>query len=421
MNGKAEDPGVTRRWARAIEFQSLRKYVDPMLGEVEVLKSSRTGELIAVRELRTTSELEAARYLATLRERQALNGGPMIRLDDVSTESSAGLCGRLYIIKGFYELSRLNLHTEMETRRRRGGGFAPAELAVILGQGLEALQRLQRAGTSHGDVRPETIGVEKSSSEAPRLEGVKLIDRLGDPSPLEQLQRNNKAAHREIFISPQLHRRLAQLGPPVSPVANDFFALGLTVLAAGLLEPFSELYAPAGVFREDRLEEKIAKFEARFPGNPKLLAGLRRLLRIDECAREDDLSDFLYEKELNFNPPASFDRLEKLQKPSVSSVVTKEPSSQFQSTHSFAEQIQPQIQPPVLPQVQSRLLRSTDLLSSTHSAAKEPHQSFKEPHQSFKVVQLSSSNVPLATSFFPSTEPKTFKTYRLDDYRYRNL
>ena len=64
----------------------------------------------------------------------------------------------------------------------------------------------------------------------------KLLDRLNDPSPIERAQINNLMNNKEIFMSPQLYKRINTKGrkkPPYNRQKNDLFSLGMSIISAG--------------------------------------------------------------------------------------------------------------------------------------------------------------------------------------------
>ena len=62
-----------------------------------------------------------------------------------------------------------------------------------------------------------------------------LLDRFSDPSPLEKVQINNLVGNKDLYLSPQLYKKLKakKKDEVYDDYANDFHALGLTMLVLG--------------------------------------------------------------------------------------------------------------------------------------------------------------------------------------------
>jgi len=124
---------------------------------------------------------------------------------------------------------------------------------------------------SHGDVRPLNIGYNRDSRE------VQILDRLNDPSPLEKLQTNNIVTKKDLYISPEVYRKLQGKDKILkyNPFKNDLYGLGLSLLAAGNLDSVQNIYKPNGDLDNANLDAHIRNFDNRYanshPGLSKLV------------------------------------------------------------------------------------------------------------------------------------------------------
>ena len=95
---------------------------------------------------------------------------------------------------------------------------------------------------THGDIRPSLIGHDKNKGS------YQLLDRFKDPSPLERAQTNNLLNNKDLYMSPQLYKKLAgkKKDQKYDAKKNDYYSLGMTLLSLGTLDSVKDCYYPNG-------------------------------------------------------------------------------------------------------------------------------------------------------------------------------
>lgn len=267
-------------WGEEEHFKFQRRLTDPTLGEVSLFKNPQTNQMVVVKERVTTSKVDAEKNIQDLKARLALGGPNNLRMLDYSSSISSELCSTNYVTRGVFEFIPLNLQTDIENRRRANADFSAEDLLAVTSQTLSGLGALHSKGVCHGDVRPQTVGIDRAQAK------IKLIDRLADSTPLEKIQQNNIVAKKALYISPQLyHKLMKDKKAACDPQKNDLFALGLTVLAAGVQEPTADLYSPAKGFDSEKLAAQLAKFSDKYSSSLPLLNIVHNLLAESEEKR----------------------------------------------------------------------------------------------------------------------------------------
>lgn len=278
--GKLAESEFKKVWGEEEHFKFQRRLTDPTLGEVSLFKNPQTNQMVVIKERVTTSKADAEKNIQDLKARLALGGPNNLRMLDYSSSVSSELCSTNYVTRGVFEFIPLNLQTDIENRRRANADFSAEDLLAVTSQTLSGLGALHSKGVHHGDVRPQTVGIDRAQAK------IKLIDRLADSTPLEKIQQNNIVAKKALYISPQLyHKLMKDKKAPCDPQKNDLFALGLTVLAAGVQEPTADLYSPAKGFDSEKLAAQLAKFSDKYASSLPLLNIVHNLLAESEDKR----------------------------------------------------------------------------------------------------------------------------------------
>lgn len=281
------DAEFNKKWEQEAQFQFLRKSNDPRFGEISLYKNKSTNDLIFAKEKLVTSKQQASNDIRDLKSRIALNHPNLHRLVGYSTAIQKELCSTNYLTRAYYEFPKTDLQKEINDRKQNGGRFSGDELLNIANQTFSGLNHLHKLDITHGDIRPLNVGYNRDSHE------VRILDRLSDPSPLEKLQTNNIVTRKELFLSPELHRKLQGNNKTLKydPAKVDNYAAGLTLLQLGNSgsannESIQNIYKPKGEFGQAELDNHLRNFDNAYanshPGLSKLVHGV---LAADESAR----------------------------------------------------------------------------------------------------------------------------------------
>ena len=197
------DDEYNRKWDQESQLQFIRKASDPRFGEIHVFKRKGTNELIFSKEKMTSSKVAAGNDIKELKSRLALNRPNLQKLLGYSTSERKELCSTSYYTQGFYEFPKTDLAKESSLRVSNGQSFSEGELANVTSQALNGLRSLHSQRITHGDIRPQYIGINKDTNE------VSILDRLADPSPIEKTQGTHIVGGKNtLYMSPELYKKL---------------------------------------------------------------------------------------------------------------------------------------------------------------------------------------------------------------------
>lgn len=276
------DVEFNKKWESESQYTVLRKSNDPRFGEITLLKSKASNDMIFAKEKMVTSKQQASNDIRDLKSRIALNHNNLHRLLGYSTTIQKELCSTNYLSKAYYEFPKSDLQKEMNDRKQNNVQFTAEDLLNIGSQSVQGLNHLHTLNINHGDVRPLNIGYNRESRD------VQILDRLNDPSPLEKLQVSNIINKKELFISPEVYKRLQGKDKTsnYNPYKNDLYSLGLSLLMAGNQESIQNVYKPNGDFNQDNLKSHLDKFDERYgQQSPSLCNLVHALLRPNESDR----------------------------------------------------------------------------------------------------------------------------------------
>ncbi|MCS7482624.1 serine/threonine-protein kinase [Umezawaea endophytica] len=190
-------------------YRTLRELGRGGMGVVWLAEDVVIGRRVAVKELRTSSAVEAERVLREARTAGRLNSPSVVGVHDVIIEA-----GVAYLVMELVEAPTL-----ADVMRRRGA--LPAEQVVAIGLDvLSALETAHAAGIVHRDVKPSNIMVLPGG-------GAKLADfgiarAMDDP----RLTATGSMMGTPGYMAPELFT-----GQVPSP-ATDLWALGATLFHA---------------------------------------------------------------------------------------------------------------------------------------------------------------------------------------------
>ncbi len=278
------DAEFDKKWDQENLYQNIKRANDPRFGEISIVKNNSTNEILFVKEKMASSKNEASNDIRELKSRIALNHPNLQKLVNYSTAVKKELCSTHYLSRGFYEFPRSDTQKEHLERKRNLSGFTSSELTHLAYQILDGLNHLHSRNITHGDIRPLNIGYHKA------LNQFQILDRLSDPSPLEKLQASNIINKKEIYTAPELWKKLQGKDKTLkySAYKNDLYALGLSILFLGTSDSVQDIYKPNGEFDQNRLNEHINNFNAKYQGeNPYLCTIVKTLLAPNEADRPD--------------------------------------------------------------------------------------------------------------------------------------
>lgn len=278
------DAEYNRTWDQEKNYKFIKRFIDPRFSEISVVKNPTTNHVLLCKEKMVSGKNEATDDIENLKSRLSINHPNMMRMVDYSTSVKKELCSTHYLSRGFYEFPKTDVQKEIVDRKKVLTDFNDRELTHMLYQVAFALQNLHSKNMTHGDVRPQLIGYDKATNS------FQLLDRFADPTPLEKCQSNNIINNKDLFLSPQLYKKLkvADRTATYNAQKNDMYALGITVLHTGTMDSMQDNYLPNGTINTKQLGAHLQDFDNKYgQRNPLLCQTVRALLTEDEVQRPD--------------------------------------------------------------------------------------------------------------------------------------
>lgn len=149
---------------------------------------------------------------------------------------------------------------------------------------LYGMAFLQDNQMVHADIRPSLISVPLAPTQ-----NFRLLDRLGNPSPPDEVQRMNIQKEENIYTSPAIFKAILKNKKQVrhNPFKSDMFSLGMIVLEAGILDSVQAVYDyEGGSIDETKLVELVERFIDRYPKDFVLQEALMIMLEFSEKLRQ---------------------------------------------------------------------------------------------------------------------------------------
>jgi len=199
---KLPDKDYNYKWPREKEFKFVKKQSDPRFGEITIKKNHKTLEVVFCKEKLAHSQNEATNNILQLRSRQNLNHPNMLQMLGYSAQIKKNLCSTSYLTQGYYRYPPTDLKRELKEHKERGTQFSNHDLNKIRDDMANALHHLHSKNLKHGDIRPIYTGKDKKTNTH------LLLDRFKDQSNVEKTQTNNLINKRELFMSPELYKKL---------------------------------------------------------------------------------------------------------------------------------------------------------------------------------------------------------------------
>ena len=213
----------------------------------------------------------------------------IVNLLDYSVEVQSKWCSTFYLLKTFYEFSDKNLKKEILDRKGlsgSAGGFTMSELTHLLYQQVLANAFLQEKSVYHGDISPNTIFISSKGE-------YKLAFRINEQMTSERVQIDKSIKSEPLYLSPTVFTAVKNRTLERSrhnPHKSDMFALGLSILEAGVMRSVQGIYGISDNFEPKILDELLNEFEERYQDNPLLFTSVRKMLEVNEDERPDFIS-----------------------------------------------------------------------------------------------------------------------------------
>lgn len=260
---------------------------DAFLGEYFIYTSDHDdSKIICIEKL--FNEKEALMREVEAKKKKILNKHDyLINILDWSVEVQLNWCSTFYLLRVFYEFPGRNLKKEILSRKELQStlsGFSMIELTHFLYSQVLVNKFLQEKGVYHGDISPSSIFVSTKGE-------FKLAWRVNEVSSPERVQIDKSIKGDPLYLAPTVFEtvknRTIEQRKHNSHKA-DMFALGLSILEAGLMRSVQGIYGNDNSgFQAKALEDLLNEFENKYLNNPLLFTSVRKMLEVDEENRPD--------------------------------------------------------------------------------------------------------------------------------------
>ena len=293
------------KWDGEQYLHFLAKRHDKRFGDISIYKNDRSKTKVMMKEKSSGDQKTFTRDTIMARTRMELQHDNLHKMLGWSTQKKSELCSTHYYVRMFFDFPESDLRNEVAERKRKGQSVSDAELSLATSNALHGLDYLHNMRLAHGDIRPQLISAERLGGDA--IVTNRILDRLADPSQIERAQVNNLMNNRELFMSPQLYKRINTKGkkkPGFDRQKNDLFALGMSVISAGTASSVKDCYKRGGKFDAQRLRYHLDRFRTRHQQNYSLCNVVTSLVEIDEDRRPDTNMLLGRKQMVNENAPA---------------------------------------------------------------------------------------------------------------------
>lgn len=277
-------------WEGESQYKFLGKRHDPRFGDISILENKRNKSRIMLKEKQSGDKNQFHRDISMASQRMLLQNDNLHQMLAWGTMTKKELCSTHHYVRMFFGYPGSDLRNEVAEKKKKSNELLPDKtLSIATSNALHGLDYLHVKNLAHGDIRPQLISAEKIGNVT-SPNHFKLLDRLNDPSPIERAQINNVMNNKELFMSPQLYKRINTRGknkPSYNRQKNDLFALGMSIISAGNAKSVKNCYKKGGDFDKVKLKEHLGHFCERNKANFSLCNVVTNLVEYEEDVRPD--------------------------------------------------------------------------------------------------------------------------------------
>jgi serine/threonine protein kinase len=287
MSKKNLDIPENLEWQDEQYLKKLNQKFDPRFGEIIVYQHQRANKKIMCKEYASTDKTKFKKDVIKAQNRLQISSPLLQQFLGWGTFTKKQLCSSHYFVKMYFEYPPSDLRNETVERKKAGTSLSGSELSLAVANVLDSLDYLHSHKLVHGDIKPNMISAERVGPTHEPNE-FKLLDRLADPSPLEKAQVNNMLNNKELYMSPQLWKKInskKKTNLSYNKYKNDIFALGMSMISAANQVSLKSCYKKGGQFNSAHLNSHLQKFKERYYQHPSLTNVVAHLVQIEEINR----------------------------------------------------------------------------------------------------------------------------------------
>jgi len=263
-------------------YQLVKKIDDPLYGEIRIVRDTKTGEIIYLKEIIVNNFEDFQAESKVYNQRIAVSHPNVVRILGYNAPNEPNPVSGYYKISVYIEVLQKTLADELNVRLETGIPFGENDILLVAESLIAALSYFETQNIFHGDVRPANIFVSRHA--------YKLSD------PYLKTKKNANALSNAIInepdtiplLSPQLLVQVPHQDFEIRCKKNkaDVFSLGATLLSLASLSKSEELYDyDYGTFDLDQMKQRLEKVRKNFSKFTYEL--IRDMLRLPEDSRPD--------------------------------------------------------------------------------------------------------------------------------------
>lgn len=280
------------------DFRIKYKDEDSKYGNVTVIETGPEGRILDAREKITQNKREHNNNIHNAKQRLRMNHPNLQKMHDFSTGTNSKMCSTFHRVREYWDHSEQNLEKECYNQEKNWQGYTDEELTHMVAKLTRGLSHLHKNNRIHCEISPKYVDVGlPNSCQYKLLEPARVNhghiavcqrdvldgrDIYVAPEVFEQTRmvKNNSRSKR---IEPNQQPR--QTGP-VTPEKADAFALGMTILRAGVGESVQDCYNTNNSnFNNEALNNHLKNFEDKYGHNQMLIDSVDNLLDLNPQTR----------------------------------------------------------------------------------------------------------------------------------------
>ena len=225
---------------------------------VKIIRLNNDDQKYAIKrdDFYSEDEFYAHLYSIKIRMHNYIQMDNFVSVSEISVKSKNHFCTNQLSIYSKYEYFDKSLRTYLENYQKNGilKRIDKAELFYIISTVIEALQKLENSNIFHGNIRPDTILIDK-------LGTIKLTDSAF------MLKENSYQSYLfgkydKFYVCPAILKNLRamDINPKINYEKSNIFSLGLTILETMTLCDVNLIYnLSKNEIKTKKLEEFIIK------------------------------------------------------------------------------------------------------------------------------------------------------------------
>lgn len=241
------------------ECEVLSRVNSPYYGDIKIVKDSRTGEQLILKDVTAYSEEAYKQELAFYDQRTNKTHPNIVRIFGYTSQDKQNFCSTLYKIAVYIETNARDLATELDDRINTRSNYTESDLLLVIENLVSGLSFFQTNESAHKDIRPFNIFVTEGQT-------YKISDPGLHPQRATGLS-NAILGIGKSLLAPELISEVPAQNFDVKydEVKADVFSFGITALALATLTNPEEFYDyTEGKIKTELIDSKLEQVKATY-------------------------------------------------------------------------------------------------------------------------------------------------------------